>query len=100
MLLVLTGTGLTFVYGSLALALLAGRRRGTTAHGHHRAPAAEIMAVVLVLALVGVIAANGMDPETGRPSLIFTVGLAAVAALYYRFVLKPRGGWVLRGPDD
>ncbi len=100
LLLVLTGTGLTFVYGALAIALACGRRNGVTAHAPHRAWGGSGMAAVLLLALAGVAAANAADPATGRPSLIFTLALAAGSAVYYAAALRRRTGWTLRAPED
>jgi hypothetical protein len=42
--------------------------------------------------------ANWQDPEEGRPGMIATAAQIVLAAGYYWFVLKRRGGWVVRDP--
>jgi hypothetical protein len=99
-LLVLTGTGIVVIYAALCLAVLVGRRRGKTKHGHYRMPLFPWPPVIALVALGYVIYANCLDPEVGRPSLIATACMMAVAAAYYGLVLRRRGKWVLRGPED
>ena len=56
-----------------------------------------------VLALVGmiyVLYADYLDTAVGRPSLWATVGMIIVSATYYFAVLRRKGDWVLRSPDD
>ncbi|PZG45959.1 amino acid transporter [Spongiactinospora gelatinilytica] len=98
LLLVVTGTSLVAVYAALCLAVLAGRRNGTTAHAAYRMPWFPVAPVLALAALAYVIWQNAMDPVVGRTSLLITLGVCAAAALYYLLVLRGRGQWVLRGP--
>ncbi|MBB4699457.1 APC family permease [Sphaerisporangium siamense] len=100
LLLVVTGTSLIVVYAALCLAAIAGRRNGTTAHAAYRMPWFPVAPVLALAALAYVIWQNAMDPAVGRTSLLITVGVCAVAALYYALVLRGRGQWVLRGPEE
>ncbi|TDD86401.1 APC family permease [Actinomadura rubrisoli] len=100
-LLVVTGTSLIAVYGALCLAVIAGRRNGTTAHAGYRMPWFPIAPVVALGALCYVVYQNAKDPEVGRPSLLVTAGVIVVSAAYFGLVLRRRGGWHLKGaPDD
>ena len=99
LLLVVTGTAIVVVYGALCVAVMAGRRSGSTAHAFYRMPFFP-WPPVLALAVLGyVIYTSLLDPTTGRQSLLATACMVALSALYYMVVLKRRGAWVLREPD-
>jgi hypothetical protein len=98
-LLVFSGTGIVLVYGFLAIGVLTGRQSGTTAHAPYQMPAHPGVAIFALLAIVYVAIANWQDPEFGRPGLIFVAAVVAVSTLFYWAVIKPRGTWVLQGPD-
>ena len=99
LLLVVTGTAIVVVYGALCLAAISGRRTGSTAHALYRMPLFPWPPVLALLVLAYVVYTALADPTTGRKSLLATVLTIAVSALYYRFVLKRRGTWVLREPE-
>ncbi|HEU5025295.1 MAG TPA: APC family permease [Spirillospora sp.] len=99
-LLVVTGTALVAVYAALCLAVIAGRRNGTTAHARYRMPLFPVAPVAALAALGYVIYQNAKDPEVGRPSLIVTVVVMAVSAGYFALVLRRRGGWQLTGDQE
>jgi amino acid transporter len=99
-LFVVTGTSLVAVYAALCLAVIAGRRNGTIAHAAYKMPWFPLPPIAALLVLGYVCWLNFMDPVIGRPSLAVTVGVMVAAARYYAFVLRRRGGWVLRGPDE
>ena len=100
LLLVLTGTGLILVYSFLCLAALIGRWGGTTAHGQYRMPCSPLAPIVALLVMVYVVCTSWFDPEIGRPSLFATLGIVIASACYYALVLRRRGVWKLRGPED
>jgi amino acid transporter len=99
-LLVLTGTGVIAIYAILCIAVIVGRRKGITSHGHYRMPLYPLPPITALIALGYVVYANFLDPEVGRPSLWATLAMMAVSAGYYFFVLRRKGDWILRGPDD
>ncbi len=99
-LLVVTATSIVAVYAALCLAVLNGRRNKSTAHAAYRMPWFPIAPVLALAALAYVVWQNAMDPVIGRPSLAITVGIGVVSALYYVLVLRRRGSWELRGPED
>ncbi|NUT95290.1 MAG: APC family permease [Saccharothrix sp.] len=99
-LLVVTATSIVAVYAALCLAVLAGRRNGTTAHAAYRMPWFPVAPVLALGALAYVVWTNFLDPVIGRPSLAITAGIGVAAALYYALVVRRRGAWVLRGPED
>jgi amino acid transporter len=97
-LLVVTGTSLIAVYVALCLASIQGRRNGTTAHGTYKMPGHPFPAIIAILVTGYVAWLNALDSAVGRPSLMVTVGVLVVAAIYYAVVLRPRG-WDLKGPE-
>jgi amino acid transporter len=99
-LVVLTGTTIVVVYGSLCVAALVGRRTGRTAHARYKMPLHPWPSVLGLAGLAYVIYANALDPDVGQPSLWATLAVVVAAALYYRLVLRRRGEWVLHQPLD
>lgn len=99
-LFVVTGTGLIAVYGGLCLAVIIGRINKSTAHGQYRMPLFPVAPIVALLVMLYVIYASWLDPVIGRPSLFTTLGIGVVAVLYYVFIVRRRGTWVLKGPDQ
>lgn len=91
LLLLLSGTGLIAIYAGLALAMIAGRRCGTTGHAPYRMPLHPIPAIATLLVLAAVTLLNALDPAEGRPALVATGGQMLVSALYYALVLRRRG---------
>jgi amino acid transporter len=100
LLLVVTGTAIVVVYGSLCVAVIVGRRTGTTAHAFYRMPFYPWPPVLALLALLYVVYTNLLDAKVGRPSLVATAVTVVASALYYRFVLRRRGVWVLCAPEE
>jgi len=99
-LLVVTGTTIVAVYALLCLGVISGRRNGSTAHAAYRMPLFPVAPVLALVALGYVVYENALDPNTGRPSLYVTVGIAVASVLYYVFVLRRKGNWELHGPAD
>lgn len=80
-------TGLFLAVELLGLAVLAGRRRGQTG-AHHRLwlhPAVPVLAIAVTL---GMIVADWLDPDAGRPSLL-VLGVLIVASAGWRW-WRPR----------
>jgi hypothetical protein len=59
-----------------------------------------LVPIVGLVSLGFVLVANWGDPDVGRPSLIYNAILIIIAMAYYFLVLRRRGDWVLRGPED
>ncbi len=98
LLLVMTGTAIVVVYGALCVAVIAGRRTGSTSHALYRMPFFPWPPLLALLVLAYVVYTNLLDPKTGQLSLLATLGIIVVSGLYYRLVLRRRGDWVLREP--
>jgi hypothetical protein len=92
LLLVVSGTSLVVIYALLCVAVFAGRRNGTTSGGHYRMPLFPVPAILAFVALIYVAYQNLLDAAFGRPSLIATVLIMAVAAIYYVLVPARRTG--------
>ena len=99
-LLLLSGTSLIFVYILLCVAVIAGRRNGSTDHGHYRMPLFPLPAILCLLGIGYVFYQNVLDQDFGRPSLIITVEIMAAAALYFLFFLSHRYDWHFHDPHD
>ena len=99
-LLVLNGAGIIFMYVFLCAATISGRRSGRTDHAPYRMPWHPWPSLFALAALALVIVANWMDESVGRPSLIVTVAVMMGTGMYYFFVVRRRGVWVLKGPED
>jgi len=95
LLLLLSGTGLIAIYAGLAVATIAGRRRGTTGHAPYRMPLHPLPAIATLVVLAAVAWLNALDPAEGRPALLATGAQMLLSALYYLFVLRRRG-WTAR----
>jgi amino acid transporter len=95
LLLTLSGSGVTLIYLSLALACLLHGTRRKSAPGWRLPlwPGPPLLALVLLLVFAG----SSLKDD----ALSFGVSLAcaAVAAAYYALILKRRGGWRLAGPS-
>jgi L-asparagine transporter-like permease len=100
LLLVLSGAGIAVTYLAIALAAMAGRRSGATAHGPYRMPLFPLAPLVTIAALAYVFWTSWLDVETGRPGLIATAAQMLVSAAYYLLVLRRRGDWVVRDPFE
>jgi len=92
--------GTVGIYAALCLAVIAGRRNGSTAHAAYRMPFFPAAPVIALMALAGVIWTSLTDAQTGRPGLLATALVVVASALYYQLVLRPRGTWGHRGPSE
>ena len=99
-LLVLTGTGIVLTYAGVCAATLAGRRNGSTAHAAFRMKFFPALPVLGLIALAYILYTNWLDPDLGRPSLIANVVVILLSLAYYLFVLRARGKWILRDPEE
>lgn len=100
LLLVLSGTGLVAIYTGIAVAAIVGRRTGRTAHAAYRMPLYPIAPIVTLIALFYVVWTSWADLEEGRPGLIMTAVQIVASAAYYWFVLRRRGAWTVRMPEE
>jgi L-asparagine transporter-like permease len=88
------------VYALLCVAVVMGRKNGTTDRGHYRMPWFPIPAVLALLMLVYIVYQNLLDKDFGRPSLMATGLIMLTAAVYYLVMLARRKDWSLNGPDE
>ena len=93
-----SGTGLVAIYAGIAVAVMIGRRSGSSAHARYRMPLYPLWPLITIAALVYISWTNWLDIETGRPALIATAVQIAVAAAYYWLVLRRRGEWTVHIP--
>lgn len=98
-LLVVTGTGLIFIYGFVAFAAIAGRHNAKTSHSKFLMPLFPVVPIVALAVLGYVVYINWLDADVGRPSLQINLVVVALSACYYIFVLRRRGKWVLQGDE-
>ncbi len=100
LLLVVSGTSLVVIYALLCVAAVVGRRNGATDGGHYRMPFFPVPAILAFLALIYVAWQNLLDPAFGRPSLIATLIIMAIAGVYFLLFLSRRTDWKLHGPEE
>jgi amino acid transporter len=91
--LVTFGTGLTtFAIGLISCAVLVGRLKGLTGqHRHWRSPLFPLAPLMGFGLTIAFLVAALQDKDVGRPSVLLLTACIAVALLWYRFALKPRG---------
>lgn len=92
-LLVLSGAGLIAIYAGIALATIAGRSRGLTAHAPYQMPLYPLAPIITLAALGYITWTSWLDVEEGRPGLIMTAVQIILSAAYYWLVLRRRPGW-------
>jgi len=101
LLLVLNGTGVVVLYALLCLAVIVARHSGATAHAAFRMPLYPLAPILGLASLIYVLWANWQDPDLGRPSLIATLVMTALAVAYYLIMRRRRGAeWAMAGPAD
>lgn len=79
-LLVLCSNQLILEFLLLGLAVLRGRGAGRTGE-HARSPLHPLVPVLAIIVTAGMIVADWMDPDAGRPSLFVLAGVIAVGSL-------------------
>jgi amino acid transporter len=99
-LFVVTGTTLVAVYALLCVAVLMGRRNGSTNRGHYRMPFFPIPAIAGLIMLAYIVYQNLLDKDFGQPSLMATGLIMVAAAVYYVVMLARRKDWTLLGPEE
>jgi amino acid transporter len=93
LLMVITGASLLVIYGAMCVAAIVGRRKGSTSCRVYHMPWYPFVPVVALAAMGYVVYANLLDEKTGQPSLLATVAMMAISALYYVLVLRRGEGW-------
>jgi hypothetical protein len=63
-------------------------------------PLAPFTPALTIVALVGVLYADWIDPAEGRPGLLATGAMGVLGALYFLGVVRRRAGFALRAPAD
>lgn len=80
-------------YATLCLAAIAGRRSGLTADTQARAPLFPLGPVCVLLALVGVIWADLLDPANGVPGLLAMLAIVGLGVGVHRLVVRGNPAW-------
>ena len=99
-LVLMSGSAMSIVYGLLALGVIVGRRTGSTEKSHSRMPWHPVGPGIVVLAAIAVLAAALADKGSGRPAAMVSLGVMTVGALYYRLVVRRAGAWSHHEPDE
>ena len=85
-------------YFGLCVAVIAGRRSGSTSKAVYRMPLFPLAPVLGLAALGGVIWVSWSDPHEGRPGLVATALVIAAALLVYGVIKATGSRWSDRGP--
>ena len=100
LLLVVTGTSIAIVYAVMCIAAIVGRRSGASHHAAYRMPLYPLWPVLGLLALAYVFYSSALDPAVGQPSLIANALIIVLSLIYYAVVIRRRGIWTLRDPEE
>jgi amino acid transporter len=100
LLLIILADGNIAVYALLCVAVIAGRRNGSTAHGAARMPLYPLAPICGLLGTAGIAAASLMDPDVGRPGIAIVAIIMLAGFIYYRLALHGRSSWYFRHPQD
>ena len=96
--LVVIANGNVAMYATLCIAVIVGRRRGTTAHSQAKMWFFPWPAILALVALAGVVWVDLLDPVTGRAGLIAAAAVVLAGAVYAKIALSPT--YAMRGPED
>jgi amino acid transporter len=99
-LLKLAGASLAITYAGLCAAAIAGRLTGVTRHAPVRAPGGLLMPVLGLGGALWVLSSAVKDANSGQLSLIAGGGSVLAALVYYALVVRRRGAWRVRDPED
>ena len=99
-LLKLAGAALAITYAGLSAAAIAGRLTGATKHAPIRAPGGLLMPILGLAGAAYVLISALKDPDSGQLSLVAGAGSVVLALIYYALVVRRRGAWTIRDPDD
>jgi amino acid transporter len=99
LLITIIGNTNVALYGALSLAVMVGRRTGSTAQGHAPMPLFPLAPVLVLLALAGVVWADLLD-KAGRAGLLATLAMLALGAGYWSLRLRGRDGWRHHDPVE
>lgn len=87
-------------YLLISIAVLVGRRKGTTGR-NYRAPLHPFIPIFGLGVTAMAIVADWLDPDAGRPSTILLIGLFVGALVYYHFRLRQVSkGWGFAAPSE
>lgn len=100
LLVTIIANGNVATYSALCVAALIGRRTGATSHSRSPMPLFPLPPILALAALAGVVWADLMDPETGRPGLAAMAAILFGSALYSLLVRRRGSAWAHRGPAD
>jgi amino acid transporter len=99
-LVLMSGSAMSIVYGLLALGVIVGRRTGSTAGTQWRMPWHPIGPCLVILAALGLLGAALADKTSGRPAAMVSLGVMSLGALYYWIVVRRAGVWSQHEPDE
>jgi amino acid transporter len=98
--LMLSG-GFTMLTAFYVAAVFKGRRSGRLGHHSYKSPLYPLIPILGIFIVVGEVVVLWIDPESGRPSLFYVLGIYGLSLLYYRLVLCRRPQkWRVIGPED
>ena len=99
-LIIINGNSAGIVYALLALAVIRGRRTGSTAASRSRMILHPVGPVIVILTMLSIIASGLASSGSGRTGLLVAAGILCVGGLYYQLVVRHRTDWAHHEPDE
>jgi amino acid transporter len=87
------------VYGTLALGVIAGRRRGLTSHSRARARLHPLAPAVVLASMAALTVADLFDADAGRPALLAAAVIVGAGVLYAELLKRRSTRWRHREAD-
>ena len=97
-LITIIASGTVVSYGGLCLAVMVGRRNGTTAHARYRMPLFPLQPIIALVVLAAMTWSSFNDVKVGRPGLAVMAVIVACSIAYWRLVLSKADRWQMHGP--
>ncbi len=99
-LVVILANGNVATYATLCLAVMIGRRNGSTAETQAPMRLFPLPPLVALLALAAVVWADLLDPHAGLPGLLITIVMLCAGAGYWLLVVRRRNLWRHYAPGE
>jgi len=99
-LILINGNSAGIVYALLAIAVIRGRRTGSTSASRSRMILHPVGPVIVIVTMLSIIAAGLSQAGSGRVGLLVAAGILCAGGAYYQLVVRHRGDWAHHEPEE